>query len=156
MRTTIIPGSLLIAGCAVPQQQSARPQTIVYETAPCYGACPIYRVTVGSDGTGIFTGIRHTATTGDRKFPVTPEQFAAFAAALAPYRPQGKRDVTPGQPECNDTVTDMPSVTVKWQDARADELSYYYGCRPATGPAMAEALKAAPSTLPIADFIGKR
>ncbi|MGY4397745.1 hypothetical protein ACVWZA_002942 [Sphingomonas sp. UYAg733] len=156
MRTAIVFGALLVVGCAVPQQQPAKPQTIVYETAPCFGVCPVYRVTVGSEGSGIFTGIRHSAIVGDRKFPVTPEQFKAFAASLAPYRPQGTRDIIPGQPECNDTVTDMPSVTVRWNDARSDRLSYYYGCRPAQGPAMAEALQAAPSNLPIADLIGKR
>ncbi|MGH6616511.1 DUF6438 domain-containing protein [Sphingomonas sp.] len=156
MRMTIVVGALLIAGCATPQRQSATLQTITYETAPCYGVCPVYRVTVGSDGAGIFTGIRHTAIGGDRKFSVTPRQFTAFAGTLSPYRPQGKRDITPGRPECNDTVTDMPSVNVRWEDVRTDELSYYYGCRPASGPAMADALTTAPSLLPIADFIGKR
>ena len=165
MRSTVLRALLLsaflLAGCkAAPkpaEPQPVEPQTIEYETAPCYGLCPVYRVTVASDGAGIFTGMQHTAVTGDRKFVVKRDQFAAFAKTLAPYRPKGTRNITPGQPDCVDAATDMPSVDVQWKSGAAtDKLTLYYGCNLETGKPMAEALRTAPEALPIADFIGKR
>ncbi|QNQ08082.1 DUF6438 domain-containing protein [Sphingomonas alpina] len=158
---TLLSSALLLAGCAVApkpaEPQTAEPGAIVYETAPCYGLCPVYRVTIASDGTGTFTGMQHTVITGDRKFAASPDQFAAFAKVLAPYRPKGTRDITPGQPDCVDAATDMPSVDVQWKSGTAtDKLTLYYGCNLQTGQAMAEALRTAPEMLPIADFIGKR
>ncbi|MES2057021.1 MAG: DUF6438 domain-containing protein [Pseudomonadota bacterium] len=165
MRSTVLPAiafaALLPAGCAVApkaaEPQAAELGTIMYETAPCYGLCPVYRVTVAADGAGIFTGMQYTAINGDRKFVVTPEQFAAFAKTLAPYRPKGSRTIMPGQPDCKDMATDMPSVDIQWKAGEAtDKLSFYYGCAMDKGQAMAEALRTAPEALPIANFIGKR
>ncbi|HEY0326511.1 MAG TPA: DUF6438 domain-containing protein, partial [Allosphingosinicella sp.] len=41
-------------------------ESISYETGPCFGACPVYRVTVSPDGTGTVEGRRVTAVTGER------------------------------------------------------------------------------------------
>ncbi|MGJ3625880.1 DUF6438 domain-containing protein [Sphingomonas sp. MMS24-JH45] len=126
-------------------------------TAPCYGTCPVYAVTVQPDGSGTFEGKRFTAVTGTRSFTMTPAAYRAFAAMLAPHEPNGERLVQPGTPDCRNAPTDMPSVEVRWTQLSGanDHLVFYRGCR--TGnDAMAEARQRAPDLLPIADLIGKR
>jgi hypothetical protein len=131
--------------------------SISYATGPCYGTCPVYRVTIRPDGTGTFEGERFTAVTGSRDFRATPDTYRRFAAALEPYRADGERRVEMGSPDCGPAPTDMPSVDVDWAMASggAGHLHFYYGCR-AGNAAMAQALQDAPSILPIAGFIGKR
>jgi len=130
------------------------PASISYETGPCFGRCPVYRVTVRADLTGTFEGRRFTQVTGTREFRVSPDAWHAFIARLAPLRPRGARSVTPGHAECAPVATDMPSATVRWSGSSQDRLDFYYGCRNPANQATAEALRAAPGLLPIGDFIG--
>ncbi|QNM82747.1 hypothetical protein H8M03_12285 [Sphingomonas sabuli] len=168
MRMFVAAGSLMLAACtAVPAEApgaqgspdapaAGSVETIRYETQACYGFCPVYVVTVGSDGTGQFEGGQHTAVTGPRSFTVTPAQFADFKQRLEPYRPQGERRVA--DPNCGGRLaTDMPSVDVTWtQKGPSSHLYVYYGCNREANRAMFEALRTAPEALPIAAFIGSR
>ena len=160
----IVLGAAMLAGCAemggagpagapVPVEASA----ITYETSPCFGSCPVYRVTVRPDGSGEFEGRRFTAVTGRRAFQAGPEAYRRFAALLAPYRPEGERLLQPGQPGCENAPTDMPGVDVRWSDASGGgaHLAFYGGCRMGN-EALADAVRGAPETLPIAGFIGDR
>lgn len=135
-----------------------RGEMLRYTTSPCFGACPVYTVTVRPDGTGTFEGQRHTAVTGVRDFRVTPAQYEAFLARLAPYRPRsGTVRIAPGEPGCGQAATDLPSVEVQW-DGKAGHraLSYYFGCDRERNQRMADALGSAPDLLPIASLIGAR
>jgi hypothetical protein len=150
----------LLAGCAT--TGTAEPphaaETIRYETGPCFGACPVYAVTVSSDGTGTFEGKRFTAATGEQAFTLTPAQFADFRARLQPYRPAaGERRVASGEPDCGSTITDQPSVSVSWEGGGTPpaSLSLYYGCTAPALAAMKAALRSAREALPIAVMIGK-
>lgn len=129
-------------------------ETITYETSPCFGTCPVYRVTIQPDGTGVFEGKRFTKVVGVREFRAGPAQYRAFAAKLQPYRPQGERLIQPGQRECGNAPTDMPSVDIRWNEASgaSQHLSFYYGCR-MLDQQMNEALRSAPNELPIRQFI---
>ena len=156
-----IPFLLPLAACAattgpagpVPIEQEA----IRYETAPCFGACPVYAVTVRPDGTGTFEGRRFTAATGPTEFKLDPAAYRRFAAALAPYRPaSGDVRYAPGEPNCENAPTDMPSATVTWNSntgAAPQTLSFYFGCR-GEAQALADTLRQAPELLPIKDLIG--
>ncbi|MBC7986651.1 MAG: hypothetical protein H7X93_08285 [Sphingomonadaceae bacterium] len=148
-----------LASCAPASGQAGHlPPThsaIVYETGPCFGTCPVYRVELLSNGAGTFTGERFTAVTGERRFEISPAQYRAFAARLAPHRPDGELTISHGHPRCGLAATDMPSATVTWREqAGVDRLSYYYGCRGPGNEALAEALREAPGMLPIGEFIG--
>ena len=151
---------MLLAGCAT-TGATAPPQvaeTIRYETSPCFGACPVYAVTVSSDGSGSFEGKRFTAVTGERAFTVTPAQFAEFRARLAPFRPaDGERRIASGEADCGSMITDQPSAAVTWSggDAPPASLSLYYGCTAPQLAAMKAALRAAPEALSIASYVGR-
>jgi hypothetical protein len=148
--------SLALAACAsVAAEPAGRVASIAYETGPCFGACPVYTVTVDRDGRGRFEGRRFTTVTGERSFEVTPEQFRAFAQALEPLRPASGERRYSGE-ACDMTATDLPSADVRWRTADGAEqhLYFYYGCDMERNRAIAERLRAAPDLLPIGDLIG--
>lgn len=145
---------LSLSGCVRPDAPRPMPvegDSITYETGPCLGRCPVYAVTIRPDGSGVFTGKRHTAVSGERAFKVSPADYAAFAARLQPYRPaSGERRYEHGTPGCRQIVTDMPSVAVRWTRAIGDSqaLYYYFGCNTGEATAIGDALGAAPDALP--------
>ena len=131
-------------------------ESISYETGPCFGACPVYRVTVSPDGSGTFEGRRFTAVTGERSFRITPEQYRAFAAQLAPLRP-AEGSVRMSGEACRQMATDLPSAEVTWFSPIGNSQSYYfyYGCDMDRNRAIADRLTRAPQLLPIQDMIGR-
>lgn len=136
------------------QARQRAPETITYRTGPCMGGCPIYTVTVRSDGRATFEGINFTAVRGTRNFRVTPRQYRAFADRLAPIRPaHGSIDYN-GR-GCRTMATDMDSAAVTWQSRRGTQrLNLYYGCDMEANGALARRLRSAPGLLAIAAFIG--
>ena len=155
MKTAALAASLLLAACAATAPASPA-ETISFETGPCFGACPVYRVTVNGDGSGTFEGRRFTAVTGARAFRATPEQYRAFARQLEPLRP-ARGAVRYAGETCASMATDLPSAEVTWRSRRGEQsLYFYYGCDMAANRAIAERLDAAPGLLPIGDYIGTR
>lgn len=155
--------SLLLAGCATMPAQTGgegpiavESDAIAYETGPCFGACPVFRVTVRPDGTGIFEGRQHTAVTGERAFTVSPEHYRALAAHLEPLRPETGSVRLSGE-ACRQVATDLPSAEVTWysQIGSSQSLHFYYGCDMEKNKAIARRLRTAPSLLPIGEWIGR-
>ncbi len=157
----------LLAGCVTASADAppgAGPPPVAdaeirYETGPCFGTCPVYALTIRPDGTARFEGKRFTAVTGTRDLTVGADAYRAFAARLAPYRPEGGEQLyQPGTPLCGPAATDMPSVDVVWHAASGavQHLNYYYGCRMEGNDAMRSALRDAPDLLPIGELVGKR
>jgi hypothetical protein len=157
-------GMLALAGCVRGGERPGGPvaiegDSITYSTTACYGRCPIYSVTVRPNGTGVFTGERFTAVTGERAFTLSRAEYDGFAAKLAPYRPvSGEVRYEPGSKNCNLAATDSPSVDVTWRRQIGDsqQLHFYYGCRGEANRAIADALGHAAEGLPIQDMIGPR
>lgn len=156
MRTiAIAAAAAALAGCATTQPAEAGPRpvaSISYETGPCFGACPVYRVTVHADGRGQFEGRRFTAVAGSREFRVTPAQYRAFAAQLQPLRPATGTRRYSGD-ACRIMATDLPSAEVIWSTGQ--QFYFYFGCDMERNRAIAQRLRAAPGLLPIADLIGR-
>jgi hypothetical protein len=146
----------MLAACAGSAQPDVPVESVSYTRGPCYGVCPVYRVTVNADGSGLFEGERFTAVTGRRRFTVTPAAWRAFTAKLAPFRPQGTVDINmENTARCQLMATDHPSAIVTWAGGgRNDRLGYYYGCRDEANRTLAAALTEAPTLLPIAGMIG--
>ena len=151
-RIVLIPVAALAAGIASPA--TAQVTSVSYETTPCFGFCPIYRVTVNADGSGLFEGRRHSQVQGERRFRITRAQFRAFVARLAPARPprgdisydDATRCQGAGRPP-----TDHPSIIVTWTEGRRQQtLRFYTGCR---NESVRRALDEARRLLPIERLI---
>ncbi|RYD94511.1 MAG: hypothetical protein EOP61_21520 [Sphingomonadales bacterium] len=159
---------VVLAGCARdprPVQPGApvaiEGDSIRYETGPCFGVCPVYAVTLRPDGTGVFEGKRFTAVTGTREFKLSRAEYNAFAAKLAPYRPQSGavRYAPDDKKHCAQAATDLPSADIVWTRAIGDSqsLSYYFGCDMDKNQDMAEAIGSAPETVSALEaLIGER
>ncbi len=150
-----IPGlaAVLLAGCAT--TAGAAGETISYESGPCFGACPVYKVTVNPDGNGTFEGRRFTAVTGTRSFRATPAQYRAFAAQLASTRP-ARGTVRYAGEACRMMATDLPSAEIVWTGTGEERrLYFYFGCDMERNRALAERIRMAPGLLPITDLIGR-
>jgi Domain of unknown function (DUF6438) len=143
----------VLALAALPGAAPRESESITYETGACFGFCPIYRVTVGADGSGVFVGRRFTTVVGERGFRLSSAQYRVFAAHLAPLRPAAGTIRYDNEARCGPMPTDMPTVDVGWQGPgrRAASIHYYYGC--SRQRAMAERLRTAPALLPIAAWI---
>jgi hypothetical protein len=150
--------ALLAGGCTTVMDRpvAIESDSISYETGPCFGACPVFKVSVSPDGSGTFEGRRHTAVTGERRFRITPAQYRAFAAHLAPLRPAEGTVRLSGE-ACRQIATDMPSAEVTWfsQIGNSQGYYFYYGCDMEKNQAIAERLRRAPSLLPIQELIGR-
>ena len=83
----LIAAAFLAAPAAARPAPHAAPESITFQAGACFGRCPIYNVTVRSDGTGTFEGVNFTAVRGSRDFRLTARQYQAFARHLAPIRP---------------------------------------------------------------------
>ena len=150
--------ALAAAGCATVAERPMpiESDSISYETGPCFGACPVFRVSVGPDGNGTFEGRQHTAVVGERGFRVTAAQYQAFRNHLAPLRP-AEGNVRLSGEACRQMATDLPSAEVTWFSQIGNSQSYYlyYGCDMERNRAAAERLRQAPALLPIRELIGR-
>jgi hypothetical protein len=133
---------LVAAGCA-PRQSGGAPDSappaappgadtaaVSLERAPCFGTCPVYRLTISRSGLVRFTGIRYTAHVGDTTAQIPP---ARVDSLLAELREGGYFDLAdayePGTEVCGRAATDNPSATTAVVlDGRRKEIRHYYGC----------------------------
>lgn len=156
---TAVAAAMATGGCmiAADRRIAIESDAITYETGPCFGACPVFKVTVRPDGGGVFEGRRFTAVTGERGFRLSPAQYRAFAEQLAPLRPREGSVRLAGE-NCRRTATDLPSAEVTWLSQIGTSQSYYFyhGCDIEQNRAIAERLRRAPSLLPIGEMIGGR
>jgi hypothetical protein len=151
--------ALLASGCMTTAGErpiAIESDSIRYETGPCFGACPVFSVSVSPDGTGTFDGRQHTAVQGRRSFRISPTQYRAFSAHLAPLRP-AEGSVRMSGEACRQMATDLPSAEVTWFSQIGNSQSYYfyYGCDMERNRAIAERLRSAPALLPIREMIGR-
>ncbi|MDQ4088358.1 MAG: DUF6438 domain-containing protein [Pseudomonadota bacterium] len=144
-----------LGGCATAAGGGSAPnaESLSYETGPCFGACPVYRVTVNADGTGLFEGRQHTAVQGERRFSLTAAQYRALLAHLEPLRPASGSANYSGE-ACEMTATDLPSAEVTWRMPGGEQrLYFYHGCDMEKNRPIAERLEAVPDLLPIGDMV---
>jgi len=147
--------ALLALPAAATPAPPAGVRSISYQLGPCFGSCAGYRFTVNADGSGLFEGESGTALRGRHPFRITPAQFRAFAAFLAPIRP-ARGDASYDDPaHCGRLITDQATAVVTWRPVggRPQQLLFYYGCVDPRNARVTERLGRAPGLLPIRDFI---
>jgi hypothetical protein len=96
----------------------------------CYGTCPIYRLTIYSDGRVVWEGEQFVKVKGKAEARLTADQVAALRAAFAAAKYTQLED----HYDCYE-VTDNPSANTSFQiGGKTKTITHYHGCRrdPAT------------------------
>jgi acetamidase/formamidase len=103
---------------------------ITMERGPCFGTCPIYRVTVASDGAVTFEGGNFVKTKGKATAQIKPEEFKKLVGEFERFKFSSLDDkYEPGTPGCGPAVTDMPYVRTSIQmNGKTKSVSHYHGC----------------------------
>jgi hypothetical protein len=114
---------------------------ISLERRPCFGACPVYTVTLERSGAVIFEGRRFVADTGTftGSIPAARADSLFLELDAAGWFTFADR-YGMGEPGCERFATDLPSVVTEVRiDGRAKRVEHDYGC--AGAPAKLEALE---------------
>lgn len=148
----------LAGGCAARGGDHVVPRpgvagdTISIAVGPCFGACPVYSVTVTPDGSGLLEPRRFTAVPGETRFTVTVAQYRRLGSSLAAFRPAAGEERRIGHGEnCDRFATDMPDYAITWRrgDGKDASLDFQSGCMDARYARLRAALAAMPETLQI-------
>jgi len=125
---------LAVAACAA-RETAPEPvdadDRITLERGPCFGACPMYTLTVWGDGRVEFDGRRFVAQEGRDTAQVPPADVARlFALADSIGFHDLPADITPANERaCGGAWTDMPSATVTIERGAASHtVNHYHGC----------------------------
>jgi hypothetical protein len=106
---------------------------VTLQSGPCFGACPVYRVTLDARDVAVFEGERHVAQRGrhERQLPAGTlarlleelDRLGAFGLASS---------YAPGAKGCERYATDHPSKRFELDDGRRRvAVDHYLGCRDA-------------------------
>lgn len=108
--------------------ETAGPFSIGMRHGPCYGRCPVYRVTVHSDGRVEFVGDRFVAAPGVQNKQIDVVRIAALGVqARKLFATVG--DVKPGTKSCGTYATDMPQISLEFDEGgRMRTIAHYTGC----------------------------
>jgi uncharacterized protein DUF6438 len=114
------------ADSTVPQPGAGKPMASLQRTA-CYGTCPIYKVTVFSDGTLKYEGERFVKKIGAATAKLSPAEVEALARAFQ----QADFFALADKYEKYE-MTDAPSAITSFDDGKKQKtVSHYHGDRSA-------------------------
>lgn len=125
--------------------------SITLSVGPCFGFCPVYDLTLQSNGDVLFDGKRHTAIVGERRRNIPQATYRAIAADLARFRPAGSEPVPAA---CDAAISDTSSFTVTWRDAGGGQAitTTQRGCPGGPGHELNAILETVPERLGVADW----
>jgi len=123
----MIPKAIFVGQTGKP---NASDDQITLERTACFGSCPMYTLTIKSDGSVTFDGKRFTKTTGIATGKISQSDFRALVAEFVNIYYFSLPDAyTPGTKECPQRITDMPSANTSIRlNGRAKTVAHYYGC----------------------------
>lgn len=113
-----------------PDAASSAGTTVTLERGPCFGTCPVYRVSLEGDGTVGFTGTRFVTRVGADTSRVAPEQVGRLADSLdaAGYFALADEYVL-NSSACGRYATDAPTVTISVRSGeRSKTVRHDHGC----------------------------
>jgi hypothetical protein len=122
--------ALMLCACSVVFAQKVERDQITLERTACFGTCPMYVVTIGSDGRVTFEGRRFTKVTGQATGRISKK---AFRNLVSQFQKMGYASLpdkySPGTPQCPRMVTDMPSaITALRFKGKTKAVVHYHGC----------------------------
>jgi hypothetical protein len=120
------------AGVAEGKPGRPRPRTkvITLERSQCFGACPVYKLTIFSDGKVGYEGIRYVKKVGVASSSISRAKLNELVKAFLKIDyftlPES---FTAGSKQCPQYATDMPSATTSltWQ-GQTKTVQHYHGC----------------------------
>jgi hypothetical protein len=123
-------GLLLLALAVNAQDKTSQKDFITLERGACFGTCPIYKVTVSSDGKVTFEGFNYTKTKGKATARIKPKDFQKLVKEFEKIKYFSLDDkYEPGTPNCGQAATDMPYVKSSIQlKGKMKSISHYQGC----------------------------
>lgn len=144
LRIAIISMLWVLAGCTMQPANSQADEpagsteqtgitafdAISLSRSPCFGACPVYSVTVYADGRVTYNGDRHVSISGKQQAQADAVALEKLDRLLNSKRLPLIADYRPGKPACGTPVTtDMPGAVIKiMHDGTTRTLHYYKGC----------------------------
>ena len=145
----------VLPGCVTPLTGTpavqASAETIAISVGPCFGFCPVYKMSVAPGGAIVFRGERHTALLGDKTREGGSPVYADAAGALAPYRPQTGSTV---ETTCDARISDQQNYRISWTaaDGTVTALDHDKGCRSTRNDGLNAVLQDLPSRLGIEEW----
>jgi acetamidase/formamidase len=123
--------------------QKGNGDSITLERTACFGTCPIYKLTIASDGSVTFQGQRFTKTTGTAKGKITADDFRQLVSEFEKINYFSLPDrYAPGTPVCPQMITDLPSANTSIKlKGKMKSVSHYHGCGDAGALAKLTALE---------------
>jgi hypothetical protein len=122
----LVPG-LLGAG----DKQESEITTITLERTPCFGACPVYKLTVHRSGQVEYEGKDHVRQKGSRTGRISTEDFDKLAKKIGEINFFSLQDRYDGKnPDGSGvTVTDLPTrkTSVTWGNRNKTVENYFRG-----------------------------
>lgn len=141
----------LSARAAEQPAAQASPETIAVSVGPCFGFCPVYKMSMAPAGAISFVGERHTGLLGHGMRENGSASYAKAAAALAPYRPEtgSKAETT-----CEARISDQQHYQMTWTapDGTVTTLDHDRGCRSGRNDMLNAVLDALPTQLGIEEW----
>jgi hypothetical protein len=109
---------------------SADSAVLTLERTPCFGTCPVYRVTVTAAGIVRFEGKSHVSHPGSAVGQVPKARLDSLLAELDAGGYFGFEEAyVMGSPACGNAATDLPTVTTSVRlDGRTKRIEHYRGC----------------------------
>ena len=96
---------------------------ITLERTACFGACPVYSLTIHGDGTVEYDGRQHVKVTGTQTAQLTTGQVKELVDAFT------NADYFDLQDEYTAPISDIPSVITSFaQDGKSKTIKNYGGC----------------------------
>lgn len=103
--------------------------SVSLERGACFGTCPMYTVTVGTDGAVRFKGTRFVSDTTEQKTKVAPESVAGLRRQIDGAGFSALPNYVNGEQACGRWHTDAPRVTMTVTDGdKTHTVIHDYGC----------------------------
>lgn len=123
---------LIPAGNDVAASNSARrTKVITLERTVCYGTCPVYKLTIFSDGRVEYVGEQFVKRIGKATGRISRKQLEDLVMEFTNiYYFNLPSSLVPGSKHCPQDMTDHPSAitSLTWQ-GKSHSITHYYGCR---------------------------
>jgi hypothetical protein len=126
-----------VAGCGprapqvpAPDSTPAAGTVVTLERGPCFGTCPVYRVSLAGDGRVEFVGTRFVSREGTVTSRVAPERVDRLVRSLGASGYFALADdYVSDAPACGRYATDAPTVVISVRTAARDKtVRHDHGC----------------------------